>query len=323
MSASRLLLAVPAAIVLATGLACGGLGSAPDSPSSRADVEDDAGEADPEPSAAASAEPAAPRPDGLADNLALSTNTSSFPLLSGGENPDFTEGDPIVGVAKLSAPARSLAVDGDEGDFVAVLHEDGKVLHSHAWTWKTSQFEADSPIVLVNLVPSKDLGGKGEDWSPGFARALDGLEGTHELTFQLQSPHADPPVIAIAEFSYTAGGAKDYGAYAKDLEDFMAGRGKYAPKPRATRSSGGGGGGGATVSTNLKNNCSNNARVVLNKPDGSRSSVVVPATRVKTVTVPMGTRLDVLDADSGARLNQRLKALDRDFYDGMTSNLCR
>jgi len=260
----------------------------------------------------------------MADNLALTKDINVFPMLSGGSNPDFAEGDPILGLARLSGPAGELALDGDEARFVAVLHQDGRVLHRHEWTWSASDFETDSPMLLVNLVPSKDMGGKGDDWTAGFARALDGLEGRQELTFQLEAPTADPPVIAVADFVYVGGGGEDYEAYAKDLEDFMARRGKYAPKPVVRSSSGGGGKADKnTVTTHIFNNCANNTNLVLMEPGGGRRTVLIRARRTKAVTVPIGTRLDARDADDGSKLNQRLKVLDREFYDGMTSNLCR
>ena len=295
--------------VLALSLACGG--GSDDivvDPTTGSDIAE-------APAAAPAASKVASPPADMKENLALTKDINVFPLLEGKPTPPFAEGDVILGLAKMSAPAQDLAVKDGKGSFEMVLHEGGKELHRHAWEWPTKSFEATSNIMLINIVPTRKMGNPGEDWTPGFAKALNGLTGTHDLTFQLESPNANPPVLAFANFKYAAGGSQDYGALAADLEDLLAGKGKYAPKPKAAAGSGG-------LSTTLMNNCSNNARVVMTEPGGRKSEVRINFGSSKTVNVQMGTKLAAYHAQDGSRLNQRVMALDREFYQGMTSKLC-
>ena len=295
------------AAVVALSLACGGDGS------SNAVAVDPSAAATPAASAAPAAASVASPPAGMKENLALTKDSNVFPLLEGKPTPPFAEGDVILGLAKMSAPSGELAAKDGTGAFELVLHEGGKELHRHAWKWPVKRFDATSPIMLINIVPTRKMGNPGEDWTPGFAKALDGLSGVHDLTFQLESPNADPPVLAYANFKYAAGGSQDYAALAADLEDMLGGKGKYAPKPKAAK-------GG--LSTTLVNNCANHARVVMTEPSGRKSEVRIEFGRSKTVNVPMGTKLLALHAQNGGKLNQRVMALDRDFYQGMTSKLC-
>ncbi|MFT7520953.1 MAG: hypothetical protein ACI9MC_003104 [Kiritimatiellia bacterium] len=312
----RATLIVPVVISSLLVLACGGAGSSTvTSPERGGEVAADVLAQVPAPHVPAAASVLAP-PSDMKKNLHVSNNLEVFPTLVGDAPPTIREGDHLFALGLLDGTTEELAgaKGKSEARFVLVLGEGGAELARHEWTWKASHIDMDGKAFMVNVVPSYDAGRPDEDWTAAFALAMGGLaDGEHDLTLQLQSPDGDPQVMAWTTFAYQAGGGSDYGILAKDLDDHLHKRGKYA---KAARPSAAGGGG---ISNAINNNCKHNAALVLTEPSGKKQRVTIPATQTKTVWAPKGTEVSSKSAQDGSKLNQRLRSIDKD---GWTVKLC-